>query len=81
MNMRSTRKLKYWASCASLCRKKFASPQSPLTQKQAASTDNVFRNRWRALMSVDDGIAGIVATVSDLGLQNRTYFFVTSDHG
>ena len=31
--------------------------------------------------SVDDGVAGIVATVEDLGIQNRTYFFVTSDHG
>ena len=57
------------------------SHQPPLTQEQAASTDNVFRNRWRALMSVDDGIAGVVATVNELGLQNRTYFFVTSDHG
>lgn len=55
--------------------------QAPITAKQAAQTDNVFRNRWRASMSVDDGVAGIVATVEDLGIQNRTYFFVTSDHG
>ena len=32
-------------------------------------------------MSVDDGIAGISAAVSELGLENSTYFFVTSDHG
>jgi hypothetical protein len=51
------------------------SHQPPLTAKQAASTDSVFRNRWRAVMSVDDGIAGVDA----LGLQNQTYFFVTSD--
>ena len=29
--------------------------QAPLTDKEANETDNVFRNRWRALMSVDDG--------------------------
>ena len=49
------------------------------TDAQAADTDNVFRNRWRALMSVDDGIAGIVSAVEELGLSNSTYFFVTSD--
>ena len=49
------------------------------TDAQAADTDSVFRNRWRALMSVDDGIAGIVSAVEELGLSNSTYFFVTSD--
>eukprot|EP01043_Picozoa_sp_COSAG02_P104310 COSAG02_NODE_40302_length_407_cov_0.675325_1_plen_41_part_01 len=29
-------------------------------------------------MSVDDGIAGIVSTVEELGLIDSTYFFVTS---
>lgn len=44
------------------------SHQLPITPSQAASTDGVFRNRWRCLMSVDDGIAGIAATVTALGL-------------
>ena len=57
------------------------SQQLPITDAQAAETDNVFRNRWRALMSVDDGVAGVAAVVHELGLDNRTYFFVTSDHG
>ena len=48
---------------------------------QAALTDGVFRNRWRALMSVDDGVAGIVAAVTELNLMSKTYFLVTSDHG
>ena len=43
------------------------SHQLPITPSQAASTDGVFRNRWRCLMSVDDGIAGIAATVTALG--------------
>jgi hypothetical protein len=29
-------------------------------------------------MSVDDGIAGVVSTVEELGLMESTYFFVTS---
>lgn len=57
------------------------SHQAPITTEQAASTDDVFRNRWRCLMSVDDGIAGIVGAVSELGLDSSTYFLVTSDHG
>lgn len=52
--------------------------QEPLTAQEANDTDNVFRNRWRALMSVDDGIAGVVSTVEELGLMESTYFFVTS---
>ena len=55
--------------------------QKPLTAAEAAETDNVFRNRWRALMSVDDGVAGLVAAVEDIGATDKTYFFVTSDHG
>lgn len=55
--------------------------QNIITADQAADTDGVFRDRWRCLMSVDDGIAGIVGAVSELGLDSSTYFFVTSDHG
>lgn len=55
--------------------------QDIITEKQAEQTDNVFRNRWRAQMSVDDGIAGIVDAVEGLGVADRTYFIVTSDHG
>lgn len=32
-------------------------------------------------MSVDDGVAGIVAAVTELNLMSKTYFLVTSDHG
>ena len=51
--------------------------QPPLTDQEAAETDAVFRNRWRASMSVDDTIASMVAVVEELGLANKTYFFVT----
>jgi len=55
--------------------------QDIITPDQAAQTDNVFRNRWRALLSVDDGIAGIVDVVEELGVADRTYVIITSDHG
>ena len=55
--------------------------QDMITTAQASDTDNVFRNRWRALMSVDDGIAGMVEALAELGLLNSTYMIVTSDHG
>jgi len=46
--------------------------QAPITTAQAAQTDNVFRNRWRALLSVDDGVAGLSRVVSELGLDDHT---------
>lgn len=55
--------------------------QDPITEEQANNTDDVFRNRYRALMSVDDGIAGISNVIDELGLENKTYILITSDHG
>jgi N-acetylglucosamine-6-sulfatase len=42
---------------------------------------DIFKNRWRTLMSVDDVIADVIAEVDALGLSDSTYFFYTSDHG
>jgi N-acetylglucosamine-6-sulfatase len=42
---------------------------------------DVFKNRWRTLMSVDDAIADVVAACEALGVMGSTYFFFTSDHG
>ena len=57
------------------------SQQEIITAAQANQTDDVFRNRWRALMSVDDGVAGVSAALDSLGLATRTYVLITSDHG
>jgi N-acetylglucosamine-6-sulfatase len=43
--------------------------------------DSAFKDRWRTLMSVDDVIDRVVATVEGLGLLNNTYFLYSSDHG
>ena len=55
--------------------------QDIITMEQADSIDELFRNRWRTLVSVDDAIAAMVQTITDLNLMDSTYFFSTSDHG
>ena len=42
---------------------------------------DVFKNRWRTLMSVDDVIAEVFKTCEALGVADNTYFFYSSDHG
>ena len=55
--------------------------QPPITQAQAVGIDSLFRDRWRTLLSVDDMVEGLVETVADLGVEDHTYFFFSSDHG
>lgn len=55
--------------------------QGPITEKQGAQIDELFRNRWRCLLSVDDAVAGMIATLEELDVMNNTYIFITSDHG
>lgn len=55
--------------------------QPIITAKQAEWTDNLFQNRWRCLLSVDDLIDDVVAEVDALGALGATYFLSTSDHG
>jgi len=42
---------------------------------------DIFKNRWRTLMSVDDVIGEVIESVDSLGLLDNTYFFYSSDHG
>lgn len=55
--------------------------QEPITEKQGDTIDELFRNRWRTLLSIDDAIEGMVQTLQDIGVSERTYFLITSDHG
>ena len=43
--------------------------------------DTHFRNRQRALMSVDDTVRDVFAALEAAGVLDNTYFFATSDHG
>lgn len=55
--------------------------QPPITEEQAAGIDSLFRDRWRTLLSVDDMVEELVATVIDLKIDDHVYFFYSSDHG
>eukprot|EP00048_Salpingoeca_helianthica_P017187 m.235967 g.235967 ORF g.235967 m.235967 type:complete len:493 (+) comp20371_c0_seq1:17-1495(+) len=55
--------------------------QGPITHNESLQIDELFRNRWRSLLSVDDIISEVVATLQAAGVLNDTYIFLTSDHG
>ena len=43
--------------------------------------DEVYRNRWRTLLSVDEMVESIIEKLQSLSLLNETYVIFTSDHG
>eukprot|EP00051_Salpingoeca_urceolata_P011377 m.140865 g.140865 ORF g.140865 m.140865 type:complete len:499 (-) comp17095_c1_seq8:32-1528(-) len=57
------------------------SQQPPLTDKVAKELDDVYRNRLRTLLSVDDITRALYAEIASAGRLNDTYFVWTSDHG
>lgn len=52
-----------------------------MSNETAALVDEVFRNRWRTLLSVDDMVAKVHKALSGYGMLENTYFLITSDHG
>ena len=52
-----------------------------MSPQEAVVVTGIFKNRWRALMSVDDVIAGVIGVCEELGVADNTYFFYSSDHG
>lgn len=55
--------------------------QDIITMEQGAAIDDLFRNRWRTLLSVDDAVAGVIGALDNLNVLDNTYLFFTSDHG
>ena len=55
--------------------------QPPLTAEIANDTDNLFRDRWRTLLSVDDITRAVVDTLKKHNAMDNTYIITTSDHG
>ena len=55
--------------------------QPPMTAEQALNSDELYRSRFQALLSVEDMVEGVVHEVEGAGLANSTYFIFTSDHG
>lgn len=50
-----------------------------LSNVTVACIDDIFRNRWRTLMSVDDVIGSVIDLTRELGVFDNTYFFYSSD--
>merc|ERR1719419_2240599 len=55
--------------------------QSMLTTAASKVITDVFKNRWRTLMSVDDLIGDVIKLCERLGVADNTYFLYSSDHG
>ena len=53
----------------------------PLSQTLVNKIDEVFRNRWRTLLSVDDMVDKVMKRLEDLELLDNTFVILTSDHG
>ena len=39
--------------------------QGPITNQESHMIDDLFRNRWRTLLSIDDAIAGMVQALTN----------------
>ena len=51
-------------------------PKQPMMSDEVGKVvTDVFKNRWRTLMSVDDVIADVITLCDSLGLKDSTYFF------
>eukprot|EP00039_Didymoeca_costata_P016148 m.285816 g.285816 ORF g.285816 m.285816 type:complete len:386 (-) comp16343_c0_seq12:1048-2205(-) len=55
--------------------------EAMITPKAAEVITGIFKDRWRTLMSVDDVIADVIQTCKDIGVDDNTYYFYSSDHG
>ncbi|XP_071099650.1 N-acetylglucosamine-6-sulfatase-like [Haliotis cracherodii] len=55
--------------------------KTPMPNDTIANIDNVFRNRWRTLLSVDDMVEDVVNTLDKKGLLDNTFVFFSSDNG
>merc|ERR1712215_118629 len=59
----------------------FTRQGGPLSESALAEVDEIFRNRWRTLLSVDDMVESLVNKMDILGLVDNTYFIYMADHG
>ena len=57
------------------------SAQPPFTHAEAGQIDHLARVRCQCLLSVDDAHAALVDATRRLGVHDKTYWFITSDHG
>ena len=55
--------------------------QPPITMKEGQEVDELFQNRWRTLLSVDDLTRSLVDLLEKYNQLENTYIVWTSDHG
>ena len=55
--------------------------QASLNETVEAEVDELFEDRWRTLLSVDDITRALVPLLEQYGQLNNTYIIHTSDHG
>jgi len=55
--------------------------QKPLTQVEAQAVDDLYVSRLKTMMSVDDLVVDLMATLDKFHVLDNTYVVFTSDHG
>uniref|UniRef100_T1JN66 Sulfatase N-terminal domain-containing protein n=1 Tax=Strigamia maritima TaxID=126957 RepID=T1JN66_STRMM len=53
----------------------------PLKDFVVDKIDDIYRNRWRTLLSVDDMVENMINLLEKKDIINNTYIFYSSDHG
>ena len=53
----------------------------PLGKMKIDRIDNIFRNRLRCIMSIDEMLGNIRKVLKETGVSNQTYIFFSSDNG
>ena len=71
----------YNASTAGTGKPAWYELNGPISAAEADKFEQIFSDRWRALLSVDDLVAGVVAALDEFGFLERTWIFYTSDNG
>ncbi|XP_055957951.1 N-acetylglucosamine-6-sulfatase [Patella vulgata] len=54
---------------------------TPMPNDTVILVDDIFRNRWRTLLSVDDMVEDVYNTVKAKNMIDNTYFIFSSDNG
>merc|ERR1712130_686259 len=55
--------------------------QPALSESDVKILDEIYVNRWRTLLSVDDIVKDVYNLLDSAGALDNTYIFITSDHG